>query len=43
MKKSPKEAKRKLTLNDFYLTSYGQTKREVLADYDHYMKTGEIR
>jgi hypothetical protein len=38
-----KEKKRKLSLDDFFETSYGQTKKEVLADYEHYLKTGEIR
>jgi hypothetical protein len=42
-RKAQKKGKRKLTLNDFLMTSYGQTRREVLADYDHYVKTGEVR
>ena len=33
---------RTLGLEDFFLISYGQTRREVLLDYDHYVKTGEV-
>ena len=33
---------RTLGLEDFFLTSYGQTRKEVLEDYDHYVKTGEV-
>lgn len=44
MTKSARKKKfgRTLGLEDFFLMSYGQTRRETLADYDHYTKTGEV-
>lgn len=33
---------RKLTLQDLLLTSYGQTRKEVIRDYENYLKTGDV-
>jgi hypothetical protein len=32
-----------LTLEDFFMTSYGQTPRQVKDDFRHYKRTGQIR
>ncbi len=39
----PKKKERRLTEYDFLVISYGQTRKEALADYKHYVETGEIR
>jgi len=40
---SQRKHRSRLTYEDFLVTSYGQTPREVRADFIHYKKTGQIR